>query len=141
MRARPFRASLAGAVACLSIASVAPAEHTATASQSSAKEAASVVGVVDPWSDEGDSAAELARTEFLLEETLDPWRGRRAPSVWTRVRSGLDSGPALASTASRRARTASPPVGSGIDLPAPEAPPPASWIHPDVIDPWASDSR
>jgi hypothetical protein len=140
MRARPFRASLACAVACLLVCSVAPAEHTTVASQSSTKEAVSVVGVVDPWAEEGDSRAELARTEFFLEETLDPWRGRRTPSVWTRVRSGLDSPPALASSASRR-RTASPQVGSGIDLPAPEAPPPASWVHPDVIDPWALDSR
>ncbi|MFZ5893736.1 MAG: hypothetical protein ACOY0T_21925 [Myxococcota bacterium] len=104
-----------------------------------------VVDTIDPWAEEGGSKPSIAASTISRSETLDPWRVRR-PTTWMRVSSGLEPSAARIQASASRAQRAPTHVISGLDVAARESScavskRPESWIHVDIIDPWARSSR
>jgi hypothetical protein len=108
-------------VALLFVPRAANAERNALASAGAA---------IDPWSSRGGSEFAVASSTFTHKDTIDPWKAPHPSGAWISVRSGLDSGATWMS------------VRSGLEPSARYAvcPPPATWVHSDIVDPWA-DSR
>jgi len=81
--------------------------------------------VVDPWASRDGSERIAAPFSFVHPDTVDPWRSVAASKRWIAVRSGLDLVPAWVG------------VRSGLDLAQRQSPTLNSWVHSEIVDPWA----